>query len=397
MFRSSPLLVKHAQARLREAWCRLAHLQLREWTAPFAEFARACSPGAPKEHDSLSELLGSALPRAREILAHARAQQLRRLVNNRRLLLAAAVGPLMMLESSWAAGHTPALLPSAATVASITSAGSGWVLDCPRGSHVCQVSGEATWSRGTAVLSASVHTAKAPAKTAHTARTQPPSVAAAPPPPPPVYFPVTSQGVDISWPQCDGGNLPQKYGFSIVGVNDGRPFTINPCFVDEAGWSHGATSGGSPYLYVNMEIGFRQNGPRNCGPTDMTCQAYNYGAQSAQFAVNVARSVGVSSPVYWLDVEVGNNWSWNPDYNANVVSGAIDQLHTNGVIAGIYSTPIMWNLIAAGYKPGVPVWEAGAPDVGSALAYCQNAFAGGPVWLSQFGGGAVDWDMGCPH
>jgi hypothetical protein len=39
--------------------------------------------------------------------------------------------------------------------------------------------------------------------------------------------PAAGPGHDISHPQC-GGDLPTDSSFGIVGLNQGRPFSVNP-------------------------------------------------------------------------------------------------------------------------------------------------------------------------
>ncbi|MDE2281571.1 MAG: hypothetical protein KGJ92_02215, partial [Actinomycetales bacterium] len=58
-----------------------------------------------------------------------------------------------------------------------------------------------------------------------------------------------SVGYDISFPQC-GGTLPTGMGFGIVGVNDGRPYTTNPCLATEIQWATSSLAA-TPQFYVN--------------------------------------------------------------------------------------------------------------------------------------------------
>src|SRR5437762_7889741 len=88
-------------------------------------------------------------------------------------------------------------------------------------------------------------------------------------------------GFDISWPQC-GKQYP--YGpvaFSVIGLNGGRPYTVNPCFLDQYRWAQRVET--RPAVYVNMEFPKpgrveALSGPYGvCLETDDWCRAYNYG------------------------------------------------------------------------------------------------------------------------
>ena len=89
-----------------------------------------------------------------------------------------------------------------------------------------------------------------------------------------------------------------------------------------------------------------------------------------------------------------------------VIQGALDGLHANGLIAGIYSTYLQFPLIAGtGYSPGVPIWIADAPtSVAAWVADCSDLtkrFGGGQPWLVQWLGlyspTGFDQDYACPQ
>src|SRR5205823_784044 len=75
-----------------------------------------------------------------------------------------------------------------------------------------------------------------------------------------------------------------------------------------------------------------------------------------------------------------------------------DFLRAQGVNVGIYSTLDQWQQIAGGFRPGLPVWVAGAADVSAAAQFCSDdhAFGGGRVWLVQYPAGEFDGDYACP-
>ena len=62
----------------------------------------------------------------------------------------------------------------------------------------------------------------------------------------------TGTGYDVSYPQCST-SLPTRPGFGVVGVNDGRAYTANPCLATQYRWAAGATSAVQPHVsfYVN--------------------------------------------------------------------------------------------------------------------------------------------------
>ncbi len=199
-----------------------------------------------------------------------------------------------------------------------------------------------------------------------------------------------ARGYDVSWPQCVGG-LPAAPGsVMIVGATGGRPFTENPCFADEYAWA--SRQGIQPALYLNLDYprgsgaARGQSGPRGaCLPHDETCRAYNYGANAAIYAEQLARSHGIVPSTWWLDVETANYWSPNPALNAQVIQGAVDALRSRGRTVGLYSVAFMWERIAGSYAPGLPNWVAQTNPGLPPRAYCSpsHAFGGGVVSMVQ--------------
>ena len=197
-------------------------------------------------------------------------------------------------------------------------------------------------------------------------------------------------GHDISWPQCDGPFPAPGYGFAIIGVTGGRPFTRNRCLAEQWRWAtHGAAVGS---VYVNLAAAViggpaEMHGPAgNCSIRDLPCQTYNSSANNIASALVYARSVGVDAPMWWLDVEVLNTWSSNQALNALTVKAAIETLAKEGIRAGVYSTPLMWRTITGGAQFDVPSWVAGAPTDADAPSWCdrpEKNFTGGGVWFVQ--------------
>jgi len=199
-----------------------------------------------------------------------------------------------------------------------------------------------------------------------------------------VAFGVGRYGNDISWPQC-GGAFPTKAGFGIVGVNNGVPFSQNPCLSAE--WQWALANKGAPAYYMNIS---------NPGTTSPS----SYGASAAAYALNYATTAtGASSAanhVWWIDVETANSWSSDQAANAAVVQGALTYLkqHTAKAV-GIYSTGYQWGVITGGVHLGAPVWAAGASSAASAPSMCGTGFTGQPVKVVQYPAGAYDGDYRC--
>lgn len=209
-------------------------------------------------------------------------------------------------------------------------------------------------------------------------------------------YAATIEGADISFPQC--GRAVDAGSFGVVGVNRGRPFTMNPCLQSQYGWAAGGQI--SPGVYVNLEAGQSASGYQTCRPDDAGCQAYNFGYNAAEFAFTQAYYATdgaiMSANSWWLDVETANSWSDRQDLNAAVVHGAVDYLQVNaGRTVGIYSTPRQyWQITGDLYAPaGVGNWVAGASGLDD-TDLCADAFwPGAQVWFIQYENLDLDLDQ----
>ncbi|MCL6104697.1 MAG: hypothetical protein M1483_03545 [Actinobacteria bacterium] len=229
-------------------------------------------------------------------------------------------------------------------------------------------------------------------------------------PPPGIDYPQGAQGYDISWPQCGEPYPPAPYVIAIVGINGGSAFTYNQCLASQAAWAGPARE---VYININSPIttSHDMTGPSgNCSATDYNCQAFNYGYNDAQAAINHTTNLGISANVWWLDVETAGActnsfptagsgyWSCNTALNALTIQGALDALKSNGFTPGIYSTYLQYPEIAGSYAPGGPLWVPGAQP-SQVSAYCTqqpwDSFAGGTARIIQEAPGTYDPDYAC--
>jgi hypothetical protein len=242
--------------------------------------------------------------------------------------------------------------------------------------------------------------------------------------------PPSPNGHDISHPQCSM-QLPVGSAFGIVGINNGLPFSTNPCFQTQYRWASGKASAA---VYVNTSnpapasafywpVSGRSD-PAHCvdskSTTDPGC-AYDYGWHAAAYALTTGRRLGaaVLRSTWWLDVETGNTWNGNGVANTAVLQGMLDYLRDHGVArVGLYSTGYQWQKITGGYtastaasyrtawSPGVtpdyplhsvPLWVAGGGSSDAAPAKCSTSFTGGPTEMVQFvGTDGFDTNVRCP-
>ena len=205
-------------------------------------------------------------------------------------------------------------------------------------------------------------------------------------------------GYDASFPDCR--RRPPAGGFVIVGVNDGRPFTRNPCFRLEDGW---ATNRGAPFgIYLNTAYSTALLGSITPGCAQESAEqdlsatlatAYALGCSEASASLDGLPATSPPSAI-WLDVETSNPWSRRRPLNAATIEGMLDAVSAikPQAIVGIYSDPHWWQEITGGMiSATTPEWIPG----GVSRVGCPPAFAGGPVWISQGGGARLDVDRAC--
>jgi hypothetical protein len=212
-----------------------------------------------------------------------------------------------------------------------------------------------------------------------------------------------STGVDISFPDCNA-TIPQA-AFGIVGVTGGIAYNTNSCAAEEA--SHfqnyslyintGLNASSSSSYYVAAEQGC--NG-------DARCAAYHYGYNAGIKGFQYAQSLGLSSKIWWLDVETANTWNADVTLDQQSLQGEHDALIASGVqMVGVYSTTYQWQYITGdpttntGWKNYWPGWGATQlPNAQQAQQYCTgHEFTGGPTWLIQYQDpqSHVDQDVAC--
>lgn len=212
----------------------------------------------------------------------------------------------------------------------------------------------------------------------------------------------STSGYDISYPQCNGP-FPSDAAFAIVGVNGGRPFSVNPCLGAGDGPSELAWAGINAGLYANTanpgptlssHWPSGQNAPKECNTAsnpgaDTAACAYDYGwdaaADSYRNAVLAYQSLGWASPSamttpvsieWWLDVETENSWRPDASRNVAVLQGAVDYLMSVGAAGvGFYSAPAQWAQITGGTTAFAahPSWVAGAASLEQAQSACAGS------------------------
>jgi len=206
-------------------------------------------------------------------------------------------------------------------------------------------------------------------------------------------------GYDVSNFQCEkkgssaiGKGLPTTSAFTVIEAAGWLDSADNSCLKAEAAWATSAAGAdASPYdlyLFVNSPdttpaaTALAASGPKGtCGSesgiTEAECIAYNYGYNGARAAFAYAHGQGVTSTMWWLDVENPNlsssaysnfsasqYWSDSKALNDETIQGAIDGLRGEEVAVGLYSTSVQFPEIAGAFVPSgprLPIWIAGTP------------------------------------
>ena len=181
------------------------------------------------------------------------------------------------------------------------------------------------------------------------------------------------------WPFLDNRNPTMFKAEAAAAGNNLQLYTFLGAPFSGGQW----TIAPSPSVYLSGPAGA-------CTATNYACQAVNYGWNEAQHSLLNAKSLGITSNIWWIDVETGGPWSTISQINNAVIQGAMQYLHSQGSLVGIYSTAYQWLQITGGLSLGTstnpqPIWIA-APDYQAAA--CTNStlwFAGGSPWLIQTG------------
>lgn len=205
----------------------------------------------------------------------------------------------------------------------------------------------------------------------------------------------SSHIVDVSWPNCPG----VKASYGVVGLNNGKPFTVNPCLKKEVRHINHES------FYVNS----RYNGQHSysskypCHQKTKECGAYNYGYANGLNDLKIASRSGAYSNLWWIDVEEGvQGNTWGPDQSLNVqyLKGLMDAIASQGIPhIGFYAPASHWQRITGGWKNNHPSWSPTGGKIpvarAAALGPCGTGFTGGPVWLVQYIDSGLDVNLEC--
>ena len=184
--------------------------------------------------------------------------------------------------------------------------------------------------------------------------------------------------------------LPADPAFGVVGVNNGKINGFDTCFTAQIAWA-----GANRSVYIIMEPAPGNNpvqetsGPEaSCAKTSNSCLGYDWGYNYAMADIAFVKAAGLSPKVWWVDVEIGEQWptaAVDQPVNAAIIQGALDAIKGAGHIGGVYSTWFQWGEITGSYiPPGL------AAPVGSrsehldrrrlqrAVVLRARAFRGGP-------------------
>lgn len=217
----------------------------------------------------------------------------------------------------------------------------------------------------------------------------------------------------------------ESFGFAVIGVTGGKAFVHNARIISEYQWTKfSASTAATLYLNLNAPYGStvaanigtpktcpaRASGSSATSTEPTACEGYNYGYNAAKDAFAYATGSGVTSSLWWLDIEEANSWSPDTGVNDATIQGAIDYLNSKNIRVGIYSVPRMWTDIAGTFVPAqtlgglpapIPTWfPIGVTSLVGAINTCSTTSSflpGSPVWVVQYEADStsVDQNIAC--
>jgi len=223
-------------------------------------------------------------------------------------------------------------------------------------------------------------------------------------------------GRDVSWPNCPKGmGIPSRPSqgkpmpppsarFVVVGLTNGPAFHPNPCLEEQVAYArlnHLWTAAYAVVTYPTRNQLRRYAAPGPHEGRGRLGRLRDTGAAQALQNVAAMRSVGLDSPIVWVDVEPvspPSPWSDSRAANRAVLAGAVTAYRQAGLRVGLYSTPNMWRDLVGRVRYRLPEWRtAGLSTRRAARAKChRDSFQGGPAVLAQWYTAREDFDLLCP-
>ena len=223
-------------------------------------------------------------------------------------------------------------------------------------------------------------------------------------------------GGDISWPNCpEGMGIPSRRtlgnpmpvataSFAVIGLTNGPGWTPNPCLADQLAWARASGVWLSAYAMTTFPTKTELTTYGGWGPwrADTTGRRLrNAGYQQGVANLAEMTSVGLRTPMIWVDVEPYPVRRWSRDVLANreVVRGAVRAYSDAGLRVGFYSYDNGWRAVVGQWrKPRYPTWVPVGPSrtwTTAAGACNRLSFSGGPVLLTQWVQANRDRDLTC--
>lgn len=234
-------------------------------------------------------------------------------------------------------------------------------------------------------------------------------------------------GYDVSWPQCSTSNTSgvsytSPGNFAIIGANDGKAYTPNPCipaevtaaagipisFYQNTGdpgprsshWPAGVTIYGTPTTTTSGSVTCPAQKRYANGSKALSDCSYVYGWQAAAVGYSYVPAADLTPPTqWWLDVESANSWLSDKGANTRDIQGAVDYLSSQVTASnvGIYTNSSSWSSITGGDNKtfaGYPWWAPGyASSTQDAPSFCTTtSITGGHLRYLQWVDSAVNLD-----